>query len=219
MSGGVEKGVWRRKEQRKAAQGFQLEPAVALSEAVFLLLPSAPSFGKIVRLGRRVWPGSGCRWAGLSFSLIPFLLIPIYLLIRRELFLSLDAGWRQSGFVAMATSQVSSVRVPLPFKGNERLRSGKLLSGSTPFCPSLKGVESGDAGVFVVRVRVVGGEDGPECVQCYDVGGVGRSGCLVAARAPREWPLQTLISPSLKQGRLRNLFLWGGLCWEGENRC
>lgn len=120
----------------------------------------------------------------------------------------------------MATSRVSPVWVPLPFKGNERLRSGKvLLSGATPFRPSLKGVESGDAGVFVVRVRVARGEDGPECVQCYREGGTERSGCLVAARVPRGWPLQTLFSPSLKQGRLRNLFLWGGLRWEGKNRC
>lgn len=158
-------------------------------------------------------------WA--SFSLIPSLLIPVYLLIRSELLLSLGASRCQSGFVTMPTSQASPVWGPLPFKGNERLRGMKLLlSGSLHTIPPLfEGSGKQRCWSSVLRVPVARGEDGQECVQRCGPGGGESSGCLVAARAPRGWLLQTLIAPSLKQGSLRNLFLRGGLCWEGKNRC
>lgn len=81
------------------------------------------------------------------------------------------------------------------------LRDMKLvLLGRTPFLPSVKDGEGEDARVLVIRVSAERGM-AARSVQRRSSGGGERPGCVVAAGAPWEWLLQTLISPSLKKKR------------------
>ena len=103
MSGGAEKGMWRRKEQGEGP-GLSTEASGCPFSRCFPTSSVCSEFWENRGHGREglAWLRLLTGWAIIQRH--PFFVIPLYPLIGSELFLSLGAGRLQSGFVAMVTS-------------------------------------------------------------------------------------------------------------------
>lgn len=117
------------------------------------------------------------------------------------------------GLAATATlnSQGLPRLVHRPFKGNEMLREqGYFCREPHRSPPFVKEVEGGEGGVPGVTADAEQSEDvlAAPWLLCGSRESLGHLGA--PANPHSSFP---------EKGRLRNLFLWGGLCWEGGNRC